>query len=214
MKHSITEPRSGTQQELVPPRVVVEAAHALLGSIDLDPYSTADANRLVTAKRFLDRNQLSIPEITATPWDSHANCRVFLGIPSGATNTKHLLDKALREYKRGRVQQVVAWIGANEALIRTPWIWDFPVCMPFRRLRPGYWDDELSEFRPVAPSQWSAVLFLPPAEPTDLYFKAMSRFHVTFSPLGRIIFNEYAGEREWEIAYKNAFHSTPYQFHA
>lgn len=210
MGHSIPEPRSGVRQDIIPPRDVVAAAQALMGSIDLDPYSTAEVNRLVTAKRYLDRNTLSIPEITATPWDSHENCRVFFGVPSGATNTKDLLDKALREYKRGRVQQVVAWIGANEALIRAPWIWDFPVCLPFRRLRPCYWDDELAEFRPVAPSQWSAVLYMPPREPTDLYYKAMSRFHVVFSPMGRVVFNEYSGERDWEHSYMRAFPTAPY----
>lgn len=214
MVHTIAEPRMGVRQELAPPVDVIRATQSLLGSVDLDPYSTPDVNRLVTARRYLDRTVLLIPEITATPWDSHDNCRVFLGVPSGATNTKHLLDKALREYQQDRIQQLVAWIGASEALIRVPWIWDFPVCMPFRRLRPSYWDDELEQFRPVAPSQWSAVLYMPPRVRRDLYYKQLSRFRVAFSPMGRIVHNEYRGERDWELFYKQAFSDVPYQFHA
>jgi hypothetical protein len=195
----------------VPPKDVIHAAHAVLGSVDLDPYSTAEANRLVTAKAFFDRNSHDIDDVLSLAWDTHPNCRVFLGVPSGASMTRRLLDKLQSEYQRNRVQQAVVWIGANEAITRTPWIWDFPLCFPFRRLRPCYWDDELDELRPVAPAHWSAILYLPPKGCTELFFQSVSRFSVAFSPVGRVVVNDWSGA-EWEHAYAKLF-GRPYLHH-
>lgn len=186
---------------LAPPKDVVLAARSVLGSIDLDPYSTKDINRSVQAARFFDRDHLSLEEIINQDWHPAGEKRVFVGAPTGAALTRKLLNKTLREYRTGRIDQAVLWLAHNEAIIRAPWIWDFPVCIPFTRLRPCWWDDELDVFRNIAPSDWSAVIYLPPADSPNLFQTMLSRFHSAFNQLGRIVFNEYSGENDWEKSY-------------
>ncbi len=188
--------------DLAPPVDVVRAARSVLGVIDLDPYSTPDINRLVQAARFYDRNEISLEEIIRTDWESPNGKRVFVGAPTGAALTRRLLNKTLTEYRAGRIDHAVLWLAHNEALIRAPWVWDFPICIPFRRLRPTWWDDELEVFRGVAPSDWSAVVYLPPPESHQQFDAMVSRFHNAFNPIGRIVFNEYSGSNDWEKSYQ------------
>jgi hypothetical protein len=42
--------------ELIPPLEVIEVARCAMGAIDLDPYGSADGNRVVQAARFLERS--------------------------------------------------------------------------------------------------------------------------------------------------------------
>jgi len=185
-----------------PPQEIILPARSVLGSIDLDPWSNPLINRLVMAARIYDRDSESIEDILARPWDVPGEQRVFVGPPTGAGATRRLLNKLLREYRSGRVKHAVAWIGHNESIIRMPWIWDFPICIPFRRLRPCYYDDELDTFRNISPSDWSAVVYLPPADDHYGFHSGMSKFHCSFSPLGRVIFNEHSGEDDWTKSYQ------------
>jgi len=187
---------------LAPPIDVVKAARSVLGSIDLDPYSTKDINRLVEAARYYDRDEMSLEDIIHRHWEVPGEKRVFVGAPTGAALTRRLLNKTLHEYRAGSINHAILWIAHNEALIRSPWVWDFPVCIPFRRLRPTWWDEELEVFRGVAPSNWSAIVYLPPPESHQQFDAMVSRFHTAFNPLGRIVFNEYSGNNDWEKSYR------------
>lgn len=188
--------------DLAPPPEVVQAARATMGAIDLDPYSTPSINGLVLAARFYDRDSEDLEAVLARPWEASNGGRLFAGIPAGAGATRRLLNKILREYRGGRINEAFIWIAHNETLIRAPWIWDFPLCLPFRRLRPCYWEDELERWQTVAPSDWSALLYLPPASPPEDFYTKLSRFHSACSPLGRIVFDSNSGEDEWQRAYE------------
>jgi|TARA_X000001036_G_scaffold163327_1_gene155005 hypothetical protein len=190
--------------DLAPPSSVVQGARSVLGAIDLDPYSTKDINRLVTAARYYDRDEESLDDIIRKQWDVPGEGRVFVGAPAGAGLTRRLLNKTLIEYRAGRISHAVLYIGHNEAIIRSPWLWDFPICFPFRRLRPQWWDDELEVFRGISPADWSAVAYLPPPEPNQFH-TMLSRFHNAFSPVGRVVFNEFSGESDWSDSYKATF---------
>lgn len=188
--------------DLAPPLEVVTAARATMGAIDLDPYSTPLINQLVLAGRIYDRDHEDFNDVIARPWGHDTKGRVFTGPPTGAGATRRLLNKTLMEYRAGRVQQAVIWVGHNETLIRVPWVWDFPLCLPFRRLRPSYWDDELEQWRSVTPSDWSAIVYLPPASPPEEFHTRLSRFHVAFNGMGRIVFDSNSGEDEWQRPYE------------
>jgi hypothetical protein len=185
-----------------PPIEIVLPARSVLGAIDLDPYSTPKINQIVTAARIFDRDQLGMDDIVSRSWETRGQKRVFVGPPTGAGATRRLLNKLIREYRAGHVSHAIAWIGHNESIIRMPWVWDFPICMPFRRLRPCYYDDELEKFRSVSPSDWSAVIYLPPADDAYGFHAGLSKFHVAFSQVGRIVFNQYSGEDDWAEAYE------------
>lgn len=188
--------------DLAPPLDVIQAARSTMGAVDLDPYGSAQNNELVIAARYYDRDTEDFNMVIARDWDCPGEGRVFIGPPAGAGATRRLLNKCLREYRAGRIQQAVIWVAHNETLIRAPWVWDFPICIPFRRLRPCYWDDELEEWRTISPSDWSAIVYLPPASPPEAFYTKLSRFHVSFNAIGRIVFDANSGEDEWVRPYE------------
>lgn len=197
--------------ELAPPPEVITLARAVLGAIDLDPYSTPAINGLVGAARFHDRDSLDFNALLAMDWDCPGEGRLFAGPPSGAGVTRRLLNKTLREYRAGRIQQALLWLAHNETLIRAPWLWDFPLCIPFRRLRPCFYDDELEQWRTVSPSDWSALLYLPPASPPVAFATALSRFCVAAAPLGRVVFDSSSGDDTWQHSYQSLI-GRPYNY--
>lgn len=197
--------------DLAAPPVVIELARAVLGGIDLDPYTTPINNRLTLAGRIYDRDRLDIETVLAQNWEAGEKGRVFIGPPIGAGASRRLINKTLREYRAGRVQEAVIWLGHNETLIRAPWLWDFPLCFPFRRLRPCYYDEELDTFRSIAPSDWSLVAYLPLTGDSAAFHSRLSRFHVAFSSMGRVVFNEYSGEDDWPQTYEIAM-KHPYDY--
>lgn len=199
--------------DLAAPECVVVQARAVLGAIDLDPYTTPYNNRLAIAARIYNRNKVSLDEIIAAPWEASGSQRVFLGVPTSAVACRRLANKALREYRAGRIKEAVIWLANNESMIRLPWIWDFPVCIPFRRLKPTYWDDDADRFRNVSPSDWSFIVYLPPSETPMEFHSKLSRFHVSFSPIGRVIFDQHSGDGDWLQSYK-ATMKAPYDYHA
>jgi hypothetical protein len=199
--------------DLAPPPPVVAAARAVLGAIDLDPYTTPINNRLTLAGRIYDRDSLDLETVLAEPWDCPGEGRVFLGPPIGAGASRRLLNKTLREYRAGRISQAFIWLGHNETLIRVPWLWDFPLCFPFRRLRPCFYDEELDRFLTVAPSDWSLLAYLPPAGDAELFHSRLSRFHVACTPLGRVVFHQESGDDTWRQSYQLAM-GQPYDYRA
>lgn len=194
-----------------PPQQVITAARAVMGGIDLDPFSTPLNNRLVTAARIYNCELIDVEEICRREWICRGQQRLFLGTPTGAVISRRLLNKALREYQEGRIKQAVLWFAMPESMIRHPWIWDFPLCIPFRRLRPSWFDDELGRWKPVNAATWSFVVYLPPATPSSEYLAKLSRFCVAFAPLGRTVLNQFSGEDDWLDAYKIA-NKKPYDF--
>jgi len=194
-----------SKEKIIPPKEVVDGARATMGAIDLDPYSTTDGNRLVQAARYFHSEQQELDDITACEWTPPGDGRVFLGPQGGAVATKRLLNKLLREYRDGHVKEAVIWLPHNESLIRVPWLWSFPVCLPFRRLRPTWYDDETDEFRTISPAFWSAVIYLPPVseiEEGEMHLSKLARFYASFARLGRIVHDTENGSDDWEDAYE------------
>ena len=188
--------------DLAPARDFVAAARMTMGGVDLDPYSNRLINQLVLARRFYDRDSESLESILAKPWQVPDGRRILVAPPVGAAETRGLIAKTLREYRKGHIEQACLLLSHNETVRTAPWIWDFPVCIPFRRLRPCYWDDELDNFRNISPSGWSLIVYLPPILEASRFHDHVGRFHQGFSHLGRIVFNEYSGEDSWREAYK------------
>ena len=195
---------------LAPPQDFVLNARAVMGSIDFDPYSTPDINRLVQASRFHDRNTDDLDLLLAQQWDLPGEGRVLVAPPTSAALSRRLINKTIREYRAGRVSQAMIWLSHNETMTKAPWLWDFPACIPFRRLRPCWWDDELETFRAIALSDWSVVFYMPPPDPAQFHAR-VGRFHSMFSPLGRVVFNELSGEGDWERSYKTLL-KKPYNY--
>ena len=191
---------------IVPPREVVLATRATMGAIDFDPFATVDGNRLVQASRYYNREEEELDDIIARDWDPAGDGRVFIAPVGGAVPTRRLLNKLLREYRSGNsVKEAVIWLAHNESLIRLPWLWTFPICMPFRRFRPTWYDEETNEFRTVSPAFWSPVIYMPPIvdfNAGEQSHDKLARFYTAFSGLGRIVHDTEGGSDDWEKSYK------------
>ena len=80
--------------ELLPPEDVVLGARAVMGSIDLDPWSCTIQNILVQSARYFNRDQEDINDICSREWQSRGERRVFAAL-KGAKDTKRILNKTL-----------------------------------------------------------------------------------------------------------------------
>jgi hypothetical protein len=196
-------------RSIIPPAAVIDVARATMGAIDLDPFSEAEINHVVQASRYLERTD-DMEVLVGRHWSPGGQQRVLLAIPSGLRRSRALANKLLSEYRAGHISQAILWGGSNELLTACPWIWDFPVCLPFRRLAPQFWDDELERPERVLPADWSAIVYLPPAEPSATFRSAVARFHAAAAPVGRIVLDEWSGESRWQDCYQ-ARMGKPYQ---
>lgn len=87
------------QQEWYTPAEYIEAAREAMGAIDLDPASSAVAQKTVKAAEYftLERNGL------AQPWHG----RVFLNPPYKQPEVGQFVAKLVSEFKSGRVKQAI-----------------------------------------------------------------------------------------------------------
>lgn len=198
------------RRELIPPQAVIDVARYTMGGIDLDPYSTAEVNHVVQAADYHERDE-SLEIVTGRHWTPPLAGRLLLAVPSSQARGRAMANKALLGYRSGVIQQAILWFGANEVLPSCPWVWDFPVCIPFRRLASSFWDDELQESVRVAPADWSAIVYLPVASPSDAFQRAVARFHASAAPIGRVVLDQWSGESNWPAAYR-ALLDKPYSY--
>lgn len=198
------------RRELIPPQAVIDVARFTMGGIDLDPFSTPEVNHVVQAARFLDRD--TDPAIAAgRHWSPQPPGRLFLGVQTGIPLSRALANKALQDYRQGVIQQAILWFGSNEVLTACPWIWDFPICIPFRRLCSCFWDEELEKTIRVPSADWSPIIYLPLASPATAFTTSLARFHAAAAPLGRVILDQWSGESRWPASYEAATRK-PYSY--
>lgn len=194
----------GTYQPVAPPASFVTAARAAMGGIDIDPYTSKRNNSLIGARKILDMTKLSLEQVVNEDWGPFGKRRALIFAPFGVDANRRLLHKTLHEYRAGRIEQAVVLVSNSEIAAKCPWIWDFPVCIPFRRLRLRWYDDELDRFDSYTPSSWGFVTFLPPLE-GEAYSSAINAFHSAFSGLGRIVFNDLSGDQSWRSNYRDLY---------
>jgi|688.fasta_scaffold305155_2 hypothetical protein len=199
-----------TLPTLLPPAHVVEVARCTMGAIDLDPYSNAEINHVVQASRYLERDE-DMAIATGRHWSPGGSKRALLAVPNGLRRGRALANKLLCEYRAGSINEAIFWSGSNEILASCPWLWDFPICLPFRRLAPRFWDDELEQTARVLPADWSAIVYLPPPSPSGAFREGLARFHAAASPYGRVVLDEWSGESRWQESYQVSV-GKPYAF--
>ena len=80
----------------------------------------------------------------------------------------------------------------REIIRAAPVIWDYPVCIPFKRVK--QLRATSTGFESVLPSTWNVLVYGPPLESAISDIDKITLFYDTFRDVGRIIYNEYAGD--------------------
>ena len=112
------------------PEHVIDAAAQVMGDIDLDPASNANANRIVNALNFYTKDDNGLEQ----PWVG----RVWLNPPYD--NVGPWVEKLIAEYEAGNVSEAVLLVNANT---ETRWferLWNYSIC--FIRGRLKFWNPE------------------------------------------------------------------------
>lgn len=86
------------------PQCYIDAVREVLGEIDLDPASNAEANRVVRARRYYDAATNGLEQ----PWSG----RVFLNPPYGGEHVP-FVDRLIKEHEQGNVTAAILLVGGN-----------------------------------------------------------------------------------------------------
>jgi len=174
----------GLKLPLYPTPQVIERARTVMGSIDFDPTSDPIQQVLVEAT--------SVPSVEINPLHEHWHGNVFVSPKGAVRNTRLWLDKTIDEYRNNHIKSFIFFTSASEILRASPVLWDYPICIPFKRVR--QLRATKTGFEPVSPSTWNMIAYGPPLEATVNNIDRISLFYSTFRDIGRVLYNEYAGD--------------------
>tara|TARA_B100000214_G_C23958852_1_gene624246 strand:+ start:502 stop:1137 length:636 start_codon:yes stop_codon:yes gene_type:complete len=174
----------GLKLPLYPTPQLIDRARAVMGSIDFDPTSDPVQQVLVDAT--------SVPGIEVNPLQEHWHGNVWVA-PKGAVRDSRIwLNKTLDEYRNGYIKSFVFFSSASELLRAAPVVWDYPICIPFKRVK--QLRATSTGFEPVSPSTWNLIIFGPPTSQALTDIDRVSLFYSNFRDVGRVIYSEFAGD--------------------
>ena len=130
-------------------------------------------------KNLADRLKASGLKLPLYPKGAVRDCRIWL-------------NKTLSEYRNGYINSFVLFSSASELLRAAPVVWDYPICIPFKRVK--QLRATATGFEPVSPSTWNLIIYGPPINQALTDIDKVSLFYDSFRDLGRVIYSEYAGD--------------------
>src|SRR5581483_1067346 len=114
------------------PAEYLEAARAVLGYIDLDPASCAEANRTVQARRYYTQEENGL----LLPWFGRVWCNPpYTQVRPGQSSIKAWVEKLVSSYWLGEIEAAIALVPNDTSTQWFSWLWEFVVCFPARRIR-------------------------------------------------------------------------------
>lgn len=174
----------GLKLPLYPTPELIERARKVMGSIDFDPTSDPVQQVLVDAT--------SVPAIDVNPLQQTWHGNVWVSPKGAVRNTRVWLNKTINEYRNNHINSFVFFTSASEIIRACPVIWDYPVCIPFKRIK--QLRATSNGFEPVCPSSWNVLLYGPPLDQAISNIDKVTLFYSSFRDVGRIVYNEYAGD--------------------
>ena len=174
----------GLKLPLYPTPQLIERARQVMGRIDYDPTSDPIQQILVDAT--------SVPAIETNALNEHWHGNVWVSPKGAVRNTRIWLNKTINEYRNNYIDSFVFFTSASEIIRATPVIWDYPVCIPFRRIKQLRATKD--GFESVCPSTWNVLIYGPPLDNTISDIDKVTLFYNSFRDIGRIIYNEYSGD--------------------
>jgi hypothetical protein len=169
---------------------IIERARKVMGSIDFDPTSDPVQQVLVDAT--------AVPSLEVNPLQIHWSGNVFVSPKGALKNSRMWFNKTIDEYRNGHIKSFIFFTSASELLRGAPVMHDYPMCIPFKRVKQLRATKD--GFDPVAPSTWNVIIYGPPLEAVISDIDKVTLFYNTFRDIGRVVFNEYAGD-SWRKDY-------------
>jgi len=155
-----------------------------MGSIDYDPTSDPVQQVLV--------DSTSVSSIEVNPLQEHWHGNVFVAPKGAVRNNRIWFNKTVSEYRNNYIESFIFFTSASEILRAAPGIYDYPFCIPFKRVKQLRATG--SGFESVSPSTWNVIVYGPPLDQVMSNIDKITLFHNTFRDIGRICFNEFAGD--------------------
>ena len=174
----------GLKLPLYPTPQIIERARSVMGSIDFDPTSDPVQQVLVDAS--------SVPSLEINPLQEHWHGNVFVAPKGAVKNSRIWFNKTLAEYRNSYIDSFIFFTSASELLRAAPDILDYPICIPFKRVR--QLRATSNGFEHVSPSTWNVIVYGPPLDQVISDIDKSTLFYNTFRDIGRICFNEFAGD--------------------
>lgn len=119
------------------PAEVIALARKVLGDIDLDPASCPEAQRVVLAGDYYDKESNGLLQ----PWHG----RVWLNPPYSAPLIQHFIDKTIQEWRDGNIAEAIVLVNNST---ETRWfqsmLSNFTACFISRRLQ--FWRADSQTF--------------------------------------------------------------------
>lgn len=175
---------AGLKLPLYPTPQLIERAREVMGGIDFDPTSDPVQQVLVDAT--------SVPAIESNPLLERWHGNVWVAPKGAVRNSRIWLNKTINEYRNGYIKSFVYFTSASELLRAAPVVWDYPMCIPFKRVK--QLRATPNGFEPVCPSTWNFLVYGPPLDQTISDIDKVTHFYNAFRDVGRVIYNEYAGD--------------------
>jgi hypothetical protein len=172
---------------LYPTPQIIERARTVMGGIDYDPTSDPVQQVLVDAT--------SVPSIETNPLQEHWHGNCFISPKGAVRNNRIWFNKTISEYRNNHINSFIFFTSASELLRGAPGIYDYPFCVPFKRVK--QLRATPNGFEPIAPSTWNVSIYGPPLDAVISDIDKVTLFYNTFRDLGRVCFNEYAGD-SWQ----------------
>ena len=174
----------GLKLPLYPTPQLIDRARIVMGGIDYDPTSDPVQQALVEAT--------AVPSIEVNPLQEHWHGNVWVSPKGAVRNSRIWFNKTVNEYRNGHINSFMFFTSASEILRAAPVVWDYPICIPFKRIK--QLRATAKGFESVCPSTWNAVIYGPPTDVSISNIDKVSLFYSTFRDIGRIIYNEFAGD--------------------
>ena len=174
----------GLKLPLYPTPQLIDRARIVMGGIDYDPTSDPVQQALVEAT--------AVPSIEVNPLQEHWHGNVWVSPKGAVRNSRIWFNKTVNEYRNGHINSFMFFTSASEILRAAPVVWDYPICIPFKRIK--QLRATARGFESVCPSTWNAVIYGPPTDVSISNIDKISLFYSTFRDIGRIIYNEFAGD--------------------
>lgn len=108
------------------PAYIVNAARDVMGGIETDPASCAEANWVVQAGKFYDEETNGLEQ----EWWF----RVWLNPPSSQPLCRQFIDKAIEEIEAGRVEQIIVLVNLSSGKHFHKLLERFYVAFPKKRI--------------------------------------------------------------------------------